>query len=320
MNIVVKETAPHCDTDRSISKASMSVNKDQSGHLKTSNRQIKRASHIELPLLSIIVGIGLFYAWLQSGEGHLSAENGPGYYLGIIGSVAMLALLLYPLRKRMRALRIIGGVRSWFRIHMLLGIVGPALIVLHSNFSTGSLNSTVALVSMLIVAGSGFVGRFLYGRIHRGLYGRKAQVHEFMKDAGSNKAAIFLDLPASNRVVEILREYEGRRLSAMNSLASGTWRVLTSGIQCELVRRKVMKEARKILNHQAEQTGLSKSDCKTQITNYRHHLDQYFSAIARTEVFIWYERLFSLWHMLHLPLFIILVVAALTHVLAVHLY
>jgi hypothetical protein len=33
-----------------------------------------------------------------------------------------------------------------------------------------------------------------------------------------------------------------------------------------------------------------------------------------------YERLFSLWHVFHLPFFYILVVTALVHVLAVHMY
>ncbi|MGB5624105.1 MAG: hypothetical protein WBM61_00125, partial [Woeseiaceae bacterium] len=33
-----------------------------------------------------------------------------------------------------------------------------------------------------------------------------------------------------------------------------------------------------------------------------------------------YERLFSLWHVFHMPLFLVLVVSALVHVLAVHMY
>jgi len=33
-----------------------------------------------------------------------------------------------------------------------------------------------------------------------------------------------------------------------------------------------------------------------------------------------YERMFSVWHVFHLPFFYMLVVAALIHVLAVHMY
>jgi hypothetical protein len=33
-----------------------------------------------------------------------------------------------------------------------------------------------------------------------------------------------------------------------------------------------------------------------------------------------YERLFSLWHVLHLPLFFMLLAAGIVHVIAVHVY
>ena len=43
-------------------------------------------------------------------------------------------------------------------------------------------------------------------------------------------------------------------------------------------------------------------------------------AAKKPAVFAFYERLFGLWHALHLPLFIILVLAAGLHVLTAHLY
>ena len=52
----------------------------------------------------------------------------------------------------------------------------------------------------------------------------------------------------------------------------------------------------------------------------RNLLKQYFAAVNKTAAFVFYERLFALWHVLHLPLFAILVFAAIIHVLAVHLY
>jgi len=86
--------------------------------------------------------------WRDSEEGHLTPESGLSYWLGIGGASAMLLLLLYPLRKRMKALRGFGRLSAWFRIHMLLGVVGPALILFRCNFKLGSLNSNVALFSM----------------------------------------------------------------------------------------------------------------------------------------------------------------------------
>ena len=42
--------------------------------------------------------------------------------------------------------------------------------------------------------------------------------------------------------------------------------------------------------------------------------------VRRVAEFHSYERMFSLWHIFHLPFFYILVMTALLHVLAVHMY
>src|SRR5262245_13252078 len=154
----------------------------------------------QLPSLTFaaIVTAALFYGWQLRDEGHLTPESGVGYWLGIGGASAMLLLLGYPLRKRLPTLKALGSVTSWFRLHMMLGVIGPALILLHANFKLGSLNSNVALLAMLTVASSGLVGRYLYGRIHQGLYGRRAHIAELQGEVAALKDAIEgeLSLPA----------------------------------------------------------------------------------------------------------------------------
>ena len=90
----------------------------------------------------------------------------------------MALLLLYPAGKRSQLLRRLGMVKHWFRIHMIIGLVGPSLILFHSNFSVDAMNSKVALYSMLLVALSGMIGKHFYARIHRGLYGKRASIEE----------------------------------------------------------------------------------------------------------------------------------------------
>jgi len=75
----------------------------------------------------------------------ITAEQGTGYYLGIIGVVLMLLLVVYPMRKRIRALAFLGSNKLWFRLHIAFGIVGPVFVLFHTNFDFGSLNSQVAL-------------------------------------------------------------------------------------------------------------------------------------------------------------------------------
>ncbi|HMA73173.1 MAG TPA: hypothetical protein VKP67_17080 [Xanthobacteraceae bacterium] len=143
----------------------------------------------------------LWISWLNRDDSGLTPESGAGYWLGIVGSSLMVLLLLYPLRKRVRFLRLLGTVAFWFRAHMVLGILGPTLILLHANFRLGSINSNVALAAMLVVATSGIIGRYLYGKIHLGLYGRKAVVREILADADALKGLIGAGLPIADRVI-----------------------------------------------------------------------------------------------------------------------
>jgi len=261
----------------------------------------------ELIVILSLTAVALAYGWLRRDEGDLTAETGIGYYLGIIGSLMMLVLLLYPLRKRIAALRVFGNVRSWFRIHMIFGILGPALIILHSNFALGSLNSTIAFLSMLIVAGSGLIGRFFYTRIHRGLYGHRASVREYLSDAEGFKSEFALEPSIVANIMQNLRSYEERRLAPSATFWNSLLRALTSPIARKMLRRRVLRQVRQHHSPAASQAFDSK-------------LKRYLFAVTRAEAFALYERLFALWHVLHLPLFIILVFAALGHVIAVHLY
>jgi hypothetical protein len=49
-------------------------------------------------------------------------------------------------------------------------------------------------------------------------------------------------------------------------------------------------------------------------------IDEHLRRVRRVAELGSYERLFSIWHVFHLPFFYMLVVAALIHVLAVHMY
>lgn len=78
----------------------------------------------------------------------------------------MIFLLIYSARKRAPWLRWLGGIPTWFEIHMVLGIVGPLFILFHRNFHLGATNSNVALICMLLVSGSGVIGRYQYAQLH----------------------------------------------------------------------------------------------------------------------------------------------------------
>ncbi len=116
--------------------------------------------HLPTILFSLFTLGVLLLAWFERDEYWYNAEEGIGYAFGIIGSTMMVLLLLYPARKYWKVMRNAFKVHHWFRLHMVFGVWGPTFILLHSNFNLGSLNSSIALFSMLLVAGSGLIGRY----------------------------------------------------------------------------------------------------------------------------------------------------------------
>jgi hypothetical protein len=256
-----------------------------------------------------LLAAALIYGWQMRDEGHLTPEAGLGYWLGILGASAMLLLLGYPLRKRLAGLQLLGSVTGWFRLHMLLGVIGPALILLHANFKLGSLNSNVALLAMLTVAGSGLIGRYLYGRIHLGLYGRRAEIAELQGDVAALKDAIEGELSMPADVLAALDQHAeraGHRRGALSSLfAFLAQRLASVGLKARLGRLADGWSRRLKRRHGKAVRGL---------------IEHYLAAVNKIAAFVFYERLFALWHVLHVPLFALLLFAAVIHVVAVHLY
>jgi hypothetical protein len=271
-------------------------------------------------LVALAVIVALYVGWLYRDEGHITPEKGLGYWLGIVGGSMMLLLLLYPLRKRYRVLRYLGRVPSWFRIHMLLGIAGPVLILFHCNFKLGSLNSNVALVSMLIVVASGIAGRYLYSQVHRGLYGRKTEVAEIASDLQVLKAALGGDFAGVGTIETALRNFEHETLEPRASSLASLWSFLTVGVLASQRRRALSRQANSVLKAQAQQQRWSQLEHRQHTRQVHKLLILYFAAVRKAARFAAYERLLALWHVLHLPLFILLVFTAVIHVVAVHLY
>jgi len=97
--------------------------------------------------------------------------------LGIAGSGMLLLLLLYSARKRVRAFRRLGPLPRWLDVHIFLGVTGPLLVVLHSSFKVQGLVA-LSFWSMIAVALSGVLGRYLYLQIPRSQAGDELTLAE----------------------------------------------------------------------------------------------------------------------------------------------
>ncbi len=262
----------------------------------------------------------LCIGWLDRDDNGLTPESGLGYWLGIAGSGLMILLLLYPLRKRIRMPRAFGSVAFWFRAHMILGILGPVLIVLHADFRLGSINSNVAFAAMLVVAISGVVGRYLYGKIHVGLYGRKAEVREILADADALKRIVGNDLSVGDRLVAELNAFAQRGVAAPKGVLDGLFLLPVLSGHAIVMRTRLMREARATIASEGRRLGWSRRARRRQLALMEDHISLYVLTVKKAAALAFYDRLFGLWHVFHLPLFILLVIAAIVHVFAAHFF
>jgi hypothetical protein len=282
---------------------------------------VTRTREIVAPIASVgMLAALILYGWVNRDEGHLTPESGLGYWLGIAGASSMLLLLIYPLRKRLKSMRLFGSVALWFRVHMFLGLAGPTLILFHSNFQLGSINSNVALVAMLVVAVSGLAGRYLYGKIHLGLYGRKAAVREILADANALRRLAGDQVVFADRAIAELDRFTKLVFAPRNGVLANLWLLSVLNVRTRRVRTRLSTDARRTIMKEGKRRGWSRRVRRQRIAAVVELVTLHLAAVKKAAAFAFYERLFSLWHVLHLPLFFLLVLAAVIHVVAVHLY
>lgn len=265
------------------------------------------------------VGLGAL-VWKLARSEFYTAGDDFGYYLGLIGASMMLALFLYPLRKRVRGLEVMGPIKHWFSLHMFLGITGPLLVLLHSKFQLGSLNASIAFWSMLLVAGSGIIGRFLYRRIHHGLYGRQASLVDLKARAGlsAEQARTWMALIPE---IEILFAAFSKQAEQVGR--EGLHKPLRF-IALGFLAQRTARQARSALHHglhrAARERGWDQATIERRLGKGQNLIRLYLAHAQSIAQFTAYERLFALWHILHLPFVYMLVFSAIVHVIAVHMY
>ncbi len=271
-------------------------------------------------LVLVVVGLLLVATLAGAAYGQWKPGSDLGYWLGVAGGIAMLLLLAYPLRKRVRALRVRGDARGFFIVHMAMGVAGPLLIVLHSRLEFGSLNATVAFVCMSLVAASGLVGRFLYGRIHRGMNGERETLAQLRAEAGAGTAAV-RDLQAlAPEVVARLDAFAARAEAVGKAGLARPIPFVLLGFAAGRERRAGAAVVRRALESVAATEQWSPQRLARRVARRVALIDAQLGSVQRLAQLSVFERLFSLWHVLHVPLFWLLVASAIAHVIAVHMY
>jgi hypothetical protein len=224
------------------------------------------------------------------------AGGSVGHKLGIVGSSMMVLMLLYSVRKRVGALRRLGPLGRWLDVHIYLGVFGPLLVVLHSTFKVQGLVA-LSFWSMIVVASSGVLGRYLYLQIPRTRAGEERALAELENEDR--------ELSAQLRTRFRLDEAQLARLEALvalperTGLLGGFVRLVTddlrlrSGLRafarsCRSVPRNVVREFERVVRQKA---------------------------LARRRILLWdrVHELFHYWHVLHKPFALVMYLFMIVH-------
>jgi hypothetical protein len=268
---------------------------------------------------ALIVGL-VAWGWHAHLERYISPQRGLGYALGITGGSMMVLLLIYSARKRAPWLGWMGGIPAWFQIHMVLGILGPLLILFHANFSLGATNSNVALICMLLVAGSGVVGRYIYTRLHAHMDGHESTLEE-LKAVGERLRLQSNSIAFLPGLLDAIGVIEKKYIEPPPAAALRLPHLLTGAVRLQIARYLVRRDIwRAMRTPRAQNSRILHRHAQRIVQAASRYADRRLEAGRRTAEYRLYAQMFSFWHVLHIPLFFMLLVAGIAHVIAVNIY
>ncbi|WP_455375912.1 hypothetical protein [Kaarinaea lacus] len=282
---------------------------------KNKNKPVdKLATRSELYLA---MGVILFYVILfltgrrYWDERYYIAEEGLGYFLGISGGIIMLLAMAYSAFKYAPSLRKKIKLKAWLNIHIIFGLLGPALIYFHSTFRIGSFNGGIALTSMSLVLLSGIIGRYLYSKTHYGLGGQKAklgELHKILNDENNHFHS------------EKLNNFTKNVMKHSTTLLQASWELISYGIHSRWIYFRVSREMFAKLQEISVKKNFTKKEIKKHRRSIKKNLWSYLVLLHKVALFKLYERFFAFWRNAHAPLLYLMLISGIVHVIAVHLY
>jgi hypothetical protein len=236
----------------------------------------------------------------------LKPTGGVGHMYGIVGAAMMaIGVAGYSLRRRLGILAGAGKLSSWLQVHIFLCTLGPYLVLLHTTLKLGGIVS-IAFWSMMIVVFSGIFGRYVYAQIPHGVEGNVRDLKDLAEEGGRLEAA--------------LREHQaiqGSRAAGMLIVPTtpeprGAIHALALSFSGSIVDRAHLRRARAHLVDEGVPRRMQK-EILGLIKERRRLLRS--GTLARS-----FRRMFGYWHLLHLPLAILLLIVTVLHIGVAYLF
>ncbi|RME73809.1 MAG: hypothetical protein D6776_06380 [Planctomycetota bacterium] len=235
----------------------------------------------------------------------LKSSGTLGRRLGIVGTALLVLNLLYSVRRRWRRLEGFGSRRLWLEIHVFCGLFGSALLAFHSAFLVRNLVGKVVALSTGVLVFAGLIGRYLYAQVPRNLYGQALEREELERRHRALLARYVDDPSLPEPVREQIREAAQPTVAAH---LSGFALVLSS-LRTDLTWLRRWWRLRSALRR----AGIEAHE-RDAIARATRRLAMLGLRMAYTRGF---QRVLERWRGLHLRLAIVMVIAAIVHIVTV---
>jgi hypothetical protein len=231
----------------------------------------------------------------------------------MFGCLLFLIVYLYPLRKKWAWLGRQGSSRRWLDFHVLLGLLAPAVVTLHSSFKFSGI-AGVAYWIMVIVALSGVVGRYIYAQIPRSLNSAELSLQEAQEQSARLAGQLTsLGILSPRDIAGLLRLPNVQQMARMSLLGS-LWQMMLLDLGFPL---RVWRLRQKMIWSHGRWWSLvgvgrgQNAQLERAIATAREQ-----ALLAKKILFLSKSsRMFHLWHVIHRPFSYSFAVLASIHVI-----
>ena len=226
-------------------------------------------------------------------------------YLGWTGLGLILMTNLYIIRKRLSLLKKLGKMSGWLDFHIFCGLMGPTLIIFHTNFKVGGLVA-ISFWSMMIVAVSGVIGRYFYLQV------LKTRA-EFEKEAEQSET-VLLAFQKQNALRFSSQTIETLKVSSLQFVGAGA--LLQRPVDeigfLSTFFRSLVGDLRIQISSPSNLSALS--------PHVRATLLRYGLARRHTIFYSHFQKYLGYWHSFHMPFAFFMYFIAIIHVISALLF
>lgn len=256
------------------------------------------STELRIALVTAFLVTVIYLNIVQNGVPGSSSQLGHG--LGIVGFTLMLgAEVLYSWRKMQKGARY-GKIRTWLQGHIIIGLIGPYLVLLHSAWQLNGLAGTVMLLTILMVA-SGFLCNYIYPALPRNVDGAELTLPEIeaqIADANAKLQAWEAEHPTAVTTL-------GQRLATLTETLPGGDAMTVLGRT--FLRWSYQRQLRLELQR-LEQAGVKQARELGQLLNRRYLLETQIHSLAAARKVLGQTR------MIHIVLGGVLFALAFVHI------